>query len=286
MVCLSKVPNFELSINLLTCGMSCILSLLVVYYICKKSLFKVFSFRILTYISLNDFLRSLTGLLESLLPYNHSACLFYGYLDNYFYVSNMTFSLCLTFTIYQIIVLEEFSFEKYHNCWVIFSVFGSGFIAALPFITNSYGHEGVICQILIDEKGCFWRFFDVYTPLFIMLIIISILSYKVYKKVKILDNISFTTIVFERGLIYAIIISIVFIPFLIIRLVQIFYNGCEIENFIIILHCMYILQGSFNAAAFFNNKTIGKLLSSNYSIDRDSYRINGSLIISYSSDIN
>ena len=286
MVCLSELRNFKLGLDLSTCGLSCILSLAVIYFIYKYSLLKVYSFRILAYISFNDFSRSLIGILESLLPYSHSACLFYGFLDNFIYVSNMILALYLTFTIYQIIVLEKFSFEKYHKYWVFSSFFGSALLEALPFITNSYGMEGVICEILINRTGTLWRFLGLYTPLVIMLIIIIILTYKVHKKITVLKNISFNSIVFERGLIYAIIISIVFFPFMIIRLIQYFENNCITENCVIVMYSIYILQGTFNAAAFFNNKTILQLLSGKETIIGDSFQLNSTLAISFSSNIN
>ena len=286
MVCLSKIAMFKLGLDLSTCGLSCILSLAVIYFIFKYSLQKVYSFRILAYISFNDFSRSLFGIFETLLPYSRPACLFYGFLDNYIYISNMILALYLTFTIYQIVVLEEFSFEKYHKYWLFCSIFGSAFLQALPFITNSYGMEGVICELLIDKVGTLWRFLVLYTPLLIMLIIIIILSSKIYKKISVLENISFSSIVFERGLIYAIIISIVFVPFMILRLIQYFVNNCATENSVIIMYNIYILQGSLNAAAFFNNKTILQLISNKEKDIGDSFQIYGTLAISFSSNIN
>lgn len=286
MVCFSEIPNFQLGLDLSTSGLSLILNLLVIYFIIKNSLFKVYSFKILTYISINDSIRSLVGVFEALLPYNHSACLIYGFLYNYIYLSNMIFALYLTFSIFQIVVAENFSFEKYHNYWVFSSVFGSAFVQALPFITNSYGTEDHICEILIDETGTFWRFFGLYTPLLIMLIIIIILSYKIYKKIRELNTITFPSIVFERGLIYAIIISIILLPVFIIRLFQYFDNNCSAKNSMIIMNSLFILQGTFNAIAFFNNKTILYLLTHKKTILGESFQARGSLNISFSSDIN
>ena len=286
MVCFSEIPNFQLGLDLSTSGLSLILNLLVIYFIIKNSLFKVYSFKILTYISINDSIRSLVGVFEALLPYNHSACLIYGFLYNYIYLSNMIFALYLTFSIFQIVVAENFSFEKYHKYWVFSSVFGSAFVQALPFITNSYGTEDHICEILIDETGTFWRFFGLYTPLLIMLIIIIILSYKIYKKIRELNTITFPSIVFERGLIYAIIISIILLPVFIIRLYQYFDNNCSAKNSMIIMNSLFILQGTFNAIAFFNNKTILYLLTHKKTILGESFQARGSLNISFSSDIN
>ena len=286
MVCLSEIPYFQLGLDLSTSGLSLILSLLVIYFIFKNSLFKVYSFKILTYISINDCIRSLVGIFESLLPYNHSACLIYGFLYNYIYLSNMIFALYLTFTIFQIVVAENFSFEKNHKYWVFSSVFGSAFVQALPFITNSYGMEGVICEILIDETGTYWRYFGLYTPGLFMLIIIIILSYKIYKKIRELNTITFTSIVFERGLIYAIIISIILFPFITIRLFQYFDNNCSAQNTVMIMNSLFILQGSFNAVAFFKNKTILNLFTHKKTRIRDSSQVLGSLLISFSSDIN
>lgn len=285
MVCFDRIDSLKLILNLTCCGLSCIFSLLVIYVIIKKSLFKTYSFKILTYISLNDFLRSLIGLFESLIVDNNPSCLVYGFLDNYFFLSNMVLSLCLTCTIYQIIVLELFAFEKHHKYWVLLSSVAVGFILSLPFITNSYGKCAGLCQITNDRVGNIWRFFVVYATSLFMLFAIIIISVKIYKKIKLLGNISFKSIVFERGLVYTLIISLVLIPFFVVRVIQIFVDDCNIQSYVTIVYIFYNLQGFLNAIVFFSNKTIRRLFKKSEDSSDETLKSINSLWISFSSDI-
>ena len=286
MVCFDRIYSLKLILNLICCGLSCAFSLLVIFVIFKKSLFKTYSFKILTYISLNDFLRSLIGLFESLIVDNNPSCLIYGFFDNYFFLSNMVLSLCLTCTIYQIVVLENFSFEKYHKHWVLFSFVAVGFILSFPFITNSYGKSSGLCQINIDKVGNIWRIIIIYTTSLSMLFAIIIISVKIYKKIKLLGTISFISIVFERGLVYTFIISLVLIPFFVIRVLQIFTDDCNIQSYVTIAYIFYNLQGFLNAIVFFSNKTIRSLLKKSEESPDDIFKSINSLWISFRSDIN
>ena len=273
------------TLNICSCGLSFIFSVIVIYLIFKTSLFTTYSFKILIYISINDLLRSLIGIFETFFISNTEGCLIYGFFDNYFFLSNMILALCLTYTIYQIIVLEDYSFERHHKFWVFGSIFVPGVLEALPYTTQSYGNEGGLCLIDVDEIGTYWRFAVVYIPMMIMLILICIITFKISKKAKMLGTISFKSITYERGLIYTIIISMVLAPFFIIRIIQIFVKSCNINSFILLMNNFYNLQGFLNSIVFFNNKTVKELLR-NQRNHSTSLQSKSSLCVSFASVIN
>lgn len=286
MVCFMNTYPLEICLILCTCSLSLIFSFLVIYIIYKKKLFKTYSFKILAYISLNDFLRSLIGIFGSLMVQNYESCIIYGFFDDFFFVSNMVWALCLTFTIHQIIVQEEPYYEKYHNYWIIASFLAVSILQSLPLITNSYGLSVGVCALLTDEMGTIWRFSVLFAPSLLMLIAIIILSIQVFRKVKILGHESFNGVIFERGLIYALIISLVLIPYIIIRVVQIFFENCDALNSAIIMFIFYNLQGFLNAIVFFKNKTVKILLFRKNQNLNATLQSQGSLCISFASDIN
>ena len=119
-----------------------------------------------------------------------------------------------------------------------------------------------------------------------MLFAIIIISVKIYKKIKLLGTISFISIVFERGLVYTFIISLVLIPFFVIRVLQIFTDDCNIQSYVTIAYIFYNLQGFLNAIVFFSNKTIRSLLKKSEESPDDIFKSINSLWISFRSDIN
>jgi hypothetical protein len=218
--------------------------------------------------------RSLSGLLEYHYNQIPLACMLFAFIDNFLFISNLCWALCLSVTIYQIIVLEETCFEKHLKWWILVSYPLAGSIQALPFSTRSYVSKQGSCQISINKTGNIWRFSSFYAPCFLISSIVIWLFVKVYQKVQVLESIKMKNVIFDRGFVYIYIILAVLIPFLIVRIFQIFYKDCILDFFVMVMFNMNILQGFFNSLVFFSNggfrkfvkKTIIRCSEANVSI--------------------
>ena len=278
---------------MIPCILTLIGSFIVIYFILAKGLFAAMSFKILLYLSVNDSIRSIARIIELFLGDSDTLCIVISFLYNFVLVSNMFWALSLSVTIYQIIVLELTDFEKYHKWWFLISYILIGIIEALPISTQSFKYSQGICEISLDMVGSIWRFTALFIPSTVAMITIFCLFGKIYKKLKIIGNFSIKILIFDRGFIYVGIVALLFIPLLVMRIIQFFVNHCITDLLIEIVYMIGALQGMLNAMAFFYNKTVQKFWKQKKSqedsiagkvINRES--IVESLRISFASDIN
>jgi hypothetical protein len=117
----------------------------------------------------------------------------------------------------------------------------------------------------------------------LILFLIVLMSIRIYKKMKILEGCSVNSIVFERGLIYTIIISVFEIPLFVLRVVQLFTDDCALAYIMAGLTFLYLLQGFCNAVVFFLNKTVRQILKIRKENIQDDEFLTASLALSYRS---
>lgn len=240
--------------------LSLIGSILVIFTILKKDLYKSYAFKILFYISINDVFRSLLGILPPEIVKNLVACSILAFFSYSFFLSSIVWACCLSFTIFQIIVLEDSEFERFHMYWFILAYGVVTIITALPFITSSYGYSGHVCELNVDLTGNIWRFAILYIPASILLCIICVLFVKVYRKIKLIRSDAMNNIIFNRGFIYALAIGISLLPYEILRIIQAFNNDDLLTYIAFVNYVFLILHGFINAIIFFTNSTVKEVL--------------------------
>lgn len=241
-------------------ALSFISSLLVIITIVKKNLYKSFAFKILMYISINDAIRSSIGILPPELLKYSAMCSILAYINISTFLSNLIWACCLSFTIYQIIVLEDGKFERFHKYWFIAGYVLATFVSALPFTTSSYGYEEHVCELYLNLTGSIWRFTISYFPTTIILIAIGILFTKVYRKLIIIRSDAMKNTILNRGFIYPFAIAVSIVPYEILRIVQIFYDNSTLSYFSFAMLLMLVLNGFINAVIFFTNSTVKEVL--------------------------
>jgi hypothetical protein len=221
-------------------------------------------------------------------------CAFIAFVFGIVSISNYIWALCLTFTIYQIVVKEEIDFTKHHKKWLVASVVIPGILTGLPFLTQSYGLRNGYCELKGDRIGLMWRFLAFHAEVFVILVLNLILSIKIFKKIREIGRFSLSFIIFGRGLIYPIIIAVVDLPILVLRIIQIVDSSCILLYFLICFLFLFLLQGFANSVVFLFNKTVKEAVFE-VNDDRDIERKNdraesslyrGSLHISFRSTIN
>lgn len=257
---LSRTEIIQISIMFTIGFISLLSSLSVIFTILKKNLYKSLAFKILLYISINDSIRSLIGFLPPELIYNSYLCDLIGFLSYAVFVSNIIWGCSLSYTIYQIVVLENSEFEKFHKYWFIFAYFVPFGINLLPFITSSYGYGDHVCELKEDFDGNIWRFLVFYVPATSLFAVSGVLFYKTYKKIKLMRSDAMKTVIFERGFVYPVSIALVTIPYGLIRVVHFFLKS-EILNLVaLIFYLICVMHGCVNAFIFFSNRTVKEVI--------------------------
>lgn len=257
---LSTFQTVQLITMIFSGTLSFIGSVLVILTIIKNKLYKSLAFRILMYISINDALRSSIGILPPELVNNEVICSLLAFINVTTFLSNLIWACCLSFTIFQIIVLEDAKFDKFHVYWFIAAYGVAVFLCALPFITSSYGYYEHVCELSLNLTGIIWKFSVLYLPGSIILIVICVLFVKVYRKLKAIRSNAMKNIIFNRGFIYPLIIGISMVPYEILRIIQIFYNNDSISYTGFCFFLLFLLHGFINAVIFFTNSTVKEIL--------------------------
>ena len=284
MKCLSY--NAEFFPYLITSVLSLIGSLIVISIIAYYKLHNSYCFKILLFISINDLIRSIAGITILFGKNIGIICTIFALIMDSLSISNLIWSLCITYTIFQIVVCEEVNFTKHYRKWLLFSYPLPIFLSSLPAITSSYGHEEGICELDKTFKGSIWRFSVFYLPIIIILSLIMIMLAKILKKIESINSDSLIELILERGFIYAFIIITIEIPFCIFRILELFINHCSLEYAILGWMSLFFMQGFANTIIFFFNKSVKQTLTKReLSFAYQSFG-NESLTISFSSVIN
>ena len=121
-------------------------SVLVIGVLAKTKLYHCYSFKILLHISVNDLFKGLIGLLLFFFMKNSGFCVSSAYLLYSLSLSNYIWAACITYTIYQIIVLEETEVLKYYKKWVLSAYCFPLCLDLLPLITSSYVNKENYCD--------------------------------------------------------------------------------------------------------------------------------------------
>lgn len=271
---------------LIALALSLLGSLAVISIIAFYKLHFSYAFKILLFISINDLIRSIVGIIIILVQNIEILCITVALILDSLSLSNLIWSLCITYTIYQIVVSEEVNFTKHYRKWILLSYLLPIFLCSLPITTSSYGHGEGICELEKSLKGSIWRFSVFYFPIIIIISLILIMIIKVFKKIESINSDSMNELILERGFIYAFIIIIIEIPFFILRVIGLFVRDCSLQYAVMVMMSIFFLQGFANTLIFFYNKTVKQALTKReFSFAIQSFG-NESLTISFSSVIN
>lgn len=260
MKCSENFALFYLYFSTASAVLSILGALSVMVAIIKFDHLKTFSFKILFYISITDFFRGIAAIVQNFASSRY--CGFVAFVINTTFISSTVWAICLSYTLYQIVVKEECDFEKKHKYWFFMSFITVPFLEALPFITNSFSFYDGMCQITLNFIGNIYRFLLLYIPGLIMIIGMFWLFSKVYFKVKLMSNSVIKNVIFDRGLIYPIILAVIIVPLTITRAVMALYLNCSSLHAALFLNGIVILHGFINSLVFFCSDSVRNMIAS------------------------
>jgi len=171
-------------------------------------------------------------------------CLIVGFMKNVFLISDVLLSFFIAKCLVRSLIDRKEIKAKEFYYWLIGSYIGIPAVEALAFTTNSY--DGITCNgIKVDVTGVIWRAVLVYSPCTVLVVLILLMYCKIYKHLDQKHSVNKMEFCIDRGLIYSVQLSIIYLPLLFIRLFSIFYQNSITDNLLLAERIIGYLQGIF-----------------------------------------
>lgn len=246
--------------TLFSCSIPTVIScLFMIFVYLKYNNLRGLSLRIVFWMSINDLLRSgfymiPPGYLES-----YVICTTYGFIINVTFTNNAIWAIYIVITLRKIL----FSFAKETKTYFSYFLFTTLFIVPLyhigPLLTNSYGNNRGICTFKNDDLGIIWR--SIQMGIIIAAGILSIVIYiNIYIKTKRFELLSISDLIFQKGMIFAIITILTSSFIITFRYLEVSFSICNTYIFGIISCVAISLHGFFNFLAVMSNNNIRRTL--------------------------
>ena len=236
-------------------GLSAMASLFVmIVYLYAKPL-QNYTFRLVFYLSLNNFIKAITNLIpQSISQFSIFLCQLDAYLFYFSSLSSLIWTFIIALTLYFIIIIKTINVEKQFKRYLIVSNILPYLLCMLPFISNSYQPAEVNCLLSSTNTGAMFRLILYYGPAFIIILLCILIYFKLYLHIKALCMNAMNKEALKL-LYYPIILIGCVVPIFISRVIQ-YYDGDLNRYFFITTNFIWTLNGFFDALAYALNKTV------------------------------
>lgn len=219
---------------------------------------------IVLYMAIEDTLRSGFFIFRCDKEYNYYTKNISGIILESSILVNIFWSVCISVTLYQVVVLSMEDIDKYHKYWLAvgFGVIPSIFV--LPIVTDSYGLEYNMCVLNMDNTGYIWRMTIDYTPGLLLIILSIFFCIRFNLTLKKIEIESKRKKILQNVMLYPILTILDLAPIFLSRTFEHLGYNCEILVQISTLGLT--LHGLINASLF--GMTSSTVLSIRKSLDR------------------
>ncbi|OMJ70399.1 hypothetical protein SteCoe_31623 [Stentor coeruleus] len=240
-------------------SLTLVCSIFIIIFCLCFDILESFSRKILLYLSFNNTFRALMIIISAnrLL---RDACFILAYINSICLVSNVIWALSIPVTLYMVLIKGVHDIEKYHIRWVLCCYGVLPCVLAIPFSTNSYGVDGLVCALKENYVSYIWSVTLIYVPSWILIAAIIALYMKLYRHVRRKKEIKYKSIITDRGMIYSLIIGFSMIPMTLIRLIYLFHESCTLNTLYSFSLGLIHLQGFFNLIGLALNANVQKAI--------------------------
>lgn len=246
--------------TLLSCSIITALScLFMIFVYTKYNNLRGLSLKIVFWISINDLIRSVFYMIPLIYLDNQTLCVIYGFFINVTFTNNAIWAIYIVISLQRVL----FSFNKetktYFNYALLITLIAIPLYHIGPVITNSFGQNRGICTFKNDGLGLIWR--SIQMSIIFLVAILSIIIYlNIYFKAKRFEILTMFDLIFQKGMIFAIITITTSTTLILFRYLEISYGLCN--TYIIgIISCIAIsLHGFFNFLGVLGNHNIRNTL--------------------------
>ncbi|OMJ81598.1 hypothetical protein SteCoe_17908 [Stentor coeruleus] len=211
---------------------------------------QTYSLRLVFYIAITDFIKSISFCIPCHMLENNILINFSAFLARASAVITCLWAVAISNALYQIVINNVEKFEKFHKRWIIILIILIALNIGLMFI-NVYTSVDTLCTFNLTPLGNYLRIGTIYAPEWLFLIYSILAYYKVQKKIRNLTLTETKAHSIKRLFVFSIATFITYLPMSIIRIVEMFYNDCIINEAYLFAFCIYSLAGLLNALAYF-----------------------------------
>lgn len=251
------------SIFCLISSLAC-LAILVLY--CCSNTLKIYSFKFVFHLILQNFIRSVVLLIPVQVYEIHPA--FCGLSAYLFYASALSgtiWTLFIAINLYQVIFMKCFNSEKRFKLFLLCSLFVPYSLSTLPFIFDAYGPNGVNCLLKNNYVGLVFRLILYYIPTFVACVVSMYIYIRIFKTFykEINDTTGQRDII--RLLYFPLIMIVCVMPVLIYIIVE--YAGYENYYAWLVTSCIWSMQGLLDVIAYALTRPIIRFIKINLTTD-------------------
>lgn len=234
---------------------------LILAYIKYKNL-RSLSMRVVFMMNLNDLARNAVFMIPFESLSDPLICTIYAFVNNLTFVNNAVWAIYLSISLYRVILTYDVNPKTYFNQVLFFVFIVSPLINTGPILTNSYGVNKGMCTVKEYGLGIIWRYAEMGIELLATLL--SIIVYiKIYLKARKYEIYTISNLIFQRGMIFALITMTVIVSACTIRFLELEYTFCDLYIYFILYYALISLQGFFNFLGIMANNSIRNALKKN-----------------------
>lgn len=233
------------------CILSCSLlsvfgSLLIIFPYIFFPKIRNFSFKIIFFIAISDFVRSLNFTIPSYAINNQISCKLSAYILQCTIIFTIGWTTAISTTLYKIVLKSQQEFGKDTLFWSILCVI-TCLISLVPMINNNSGLYGTMCSYKKDTDGDLFRLALTYIPAWLGISISLYCYIKIYTHISEINLDDCRKLILQKFVMYPFSLIAVYLPLSMARLLEYFIDGCwfrTFEFFAILVLCLHGLMNS------------------------------------------
>lgn len=233
--------------------------LFIVYIYFRYTYLRGLSLKIVLWISINDLVRSGVYIIPTRFLSDYTICMVYGIVINVAFTNNVIWAFYIVVSLYRIMFTFKAESKNYFNYVLLFTLVVVPLVHLIAIPTNSIGKDLAICTFSRSDSGFIFRTSQM--GLIFTLTIISIFIYiKIYIQAKRYQLISMSELIFQKGMILAIITILISSFIMLIRILEFIYGFCSLQVPFIVYYALISLHGFFDLLGFLANNNIRREL--------------------------
>lgn len=249
--------------TILSCSiLSALSSLILIFSYLKYKNLRSLSMKIVFMININDLIRNVAFMVPFEYLSNRFICIIYGFVINVSFVNNSVWAIYLSFSLHRIMLTYDGNPKTYYNYVLCFVFILVPLLNIAPIFTDSYGTNKGICTLKEYGPAIIWRYTEI--GIEILATLLSVIIYlKIYLKARKFEVFTISDLIFQRGMIFAIIAMIISVVACTIRFFEFRYTLCDLYIYFIFYYVLISSQGLFNFLGILANKSIRSALKKN-----------------------
>ena len=205
---------------------------------------RIYSFRIVFYTAIADFLRAVCFIIPCNKLNNSIFIGIIAYLIHSSVLISIIWTVAISSTLYKIIINGVQKFEKDHTFWLIATCIVL-LVNIVPIFLGNCGSVGTLCTFKDDPAGNWWRLLAFFIPMWIFILLLLVAYAKIYWHIRTFGLNDPQKAALKRLFVFPFLTIGMYLPFSLIKVVEIFIGECEYSVYYLVCIALFSLHGIF-----------------------------------------